>query len=65
MPKRRQDGRRSCSRYCSSAACSCFALGVIGEYLGRAYLKINHKPQFAIRETIGCTSTKIGATDVE
>ena len=29
-------------------------LGVIGEYLGRAYLKINHKPQFAIRERTGC-----------
>jgi len=40
-------------------------LGVIGEYLGRAYLKINHKPQFAIRETIGCESTNIGARDVE
>jgi undecaprenyl-phosphate 4-deoxy-4-formamido-L-arabinose transferase len=31
-------------------------IGVIGEYLGRAYLKINHKPQFAIRETIGCAA---------
>jgi undecaprenyl-phosphate 4-deoxy-4-formamido-L-arabinose transferase len=40
-------------------------LGVIGEYLGRAYLKINHKPQFAIRETIRCTSTIGGVTDVE
>ena len=39
-------------------------LGVIGEYLGRAYLKINHKPQFAIRETIGCTPAKAGAADV-
>jgi glycosyltransferase involved in cell wall biosynthesis len=29
-------------------------LGVIGEYLGRAYLKINHKPQFAVRERTGC-----------
>lgn len=28
-------------------------LGVIGEYLGRAYLKLNHKPQFAVRERIG------------
>ena len=39
-------------------------LGVIGEYLGRAYLKINHKPQFAVRETIGCTPAKTGAADV-
>lgn len=27
-------------------------LGVIGEYLGRAYLKLNKKPQFAIREQV-------------
>ncbi|MGZ5040579.1 MAG: glycosyltransferase, partial [Usitatibacter sp.] len=26
-------------------------LGVIGEYLGRTYLKLNHKPQFVLRET--------------
>jgi glycosyltransferase involved in cell wall biosynthesis len=25
-------------------------LGVIGEYLGRAYLKLNRKPQYAVRE---------------
>jgi glycosyltransferase involved in cell wall biosynthesis len=28
-------------------------LGVIGEYLGRAYLKLNHKPQFSVREQVG------------
>ena len=28
-------------------------LGVIGEYLGRAYLKLNRKPQFSVRERIG------------
>jgi len=28
-------------------------LGVIGEYLGRAYLKLNRKPQFSVREQIG------------
>ncbi len=28
-------------------------LGVIGEYLGRAYLKLNRKPQFAVRERVG------------
>jgi undecaprenyl-phosphate 4-deoxy-4-formamido-L-arabinose transferase len=39
-------------------------LGVIGEYLGRAYLKINHKPQFAVRETVGCAPAKTGAADV-
>jgi undecaprenyl-phosphate 4-deoxy-4-formamido-L-arabinose transferase len=27
-------------------------LGVIGEYLGRAYLKLNRKPQFSIREEV-------------
>lgn len=26
-------------------------LGVIGEYLGRTYLKLNHKPQFVLRAT--------------
>lgn len=29
-----------------------FCLGLLGEYLGRAYLKINKKPQFVIREKI-------------
>lgn len=28
-----------------------FCIGVVGEYLGRAYTKINNKPQFCIRET--------------
>lgn len=28
-------------------------IGVIGEYLGRAYLKINRKPQFVVREMVG------------
>jgi undecaprenyl-phosphate 4-deoxy-4-formamido-L-arabinose transferase len=28
-------------------------LGVIGEYLGRAYLKLNRKPQFVVRELTG------------
>jgi len=27
-----------------------FCLGILGEYLGRAYLKINRKPQFVVRE---------------
>lgn len=41
-------------------------LGVIGEYLGRAYLKINHKPQFAVRERIGCAvPAKAGVVNVE
>ena len=41
-------------------------LGVIGEYLGRAYLKINHKPQFAVRERVGCVApAKAGAANVE
>lgn len=29
-----------------------FSLGIIGEYLGRIYLKINHKPQYIIKELI-------------
>lgn len=28
-------------------------LGLLGEYLGRAYLKLNGKPQFVVREVIG------------
>jgi undecaprenyl-phosphate 4-deoxy-4-formamido-L-arabinose transferase len=28
-----------------------FCVGMVGEYLGRAYLKINRKPQFTIRDT--------------
>jgi len=40
-------------------------LGVIGEYLGRAYLKINRKPQFAVRETTGFMPARSGAADVE
>ena len=27
-------------------------LGIIGEYLGRAYLRLNRKPQFVIRESV-------------
>lgn len=30
-----------------------FALGIMGEYVGRTYLKINHKPQYVIR-TVTC-----------
>ncbi len=41
-------------------------LGVIGEYLGRAYLKVNHKPQFAIRERIGYVApAEAGVVNVE
>lgn len=41
-------------------------LGVIGEYLGRAYLKVNHKPQFAVRERIGCVApAKAGVVNDE
>jgi undecaprenyl-phosphate 4-deoxy-4-formamido-L-arabinose transferase len=29
-----------------------FCLGMLGEYLGRAYLKINGKPQFVVRERV-------------
>jgi len=29
------------------------SLGLIGEYLGRIYLTVNGKPQYAIRETVG------------
>lgn len=31
-----------------------FALGMIGEYLGRLFLKENGTPQFVVRETVNC-----------
>jgi undecaprenyl-phosphate 4-deoxy-4-formamido-L-arabinose transferase len=31
-----------------------FSLGMIGEYLGRLFLKDNGRPQFVIRETVNC-----------
>jgi undecaprenyl-phosphate 4-deoxy-4-formamido-L-arabinose transferase len=34
------------------------SLGVIGEYLGRAYLNINNLPQFVIREKTGAKADK-------
>jgi undecaprenyl-phosphate 4-deoxy-4-formamido-L-arabinose transferase len=33
-----------------------FALGMIGEYLGRLFLKDNGRPQFVIREQLNCES---------
>jgi len=30
-----------------------FVLGVIGEYIGRIFLNINHKPQFIVKEVVG------------
>jgi len=39
-------------------------LGVIGEYLGRGYLKLNRKPQFAVRERVGGADARESA-DVE
>lgn len=34
--------------------CILLSLGLIGEYVGRIYLNINHIPQYVIRETINC-----------
>jgi undecaprenyl-phosphate 4-deoxy-4-formamido-L-arabinose transferase len=34
-----------------AAGLQMIGLGLIGEYLGRVYLKLNRKPQYAIRET--------------
>jgi undecaprenyl-phosphate 4-deoxy-4-formamido-L-arabinose transferase len=31
-----------------------FALGMIGEYLGRLFLKENGRPQFVVKETVNC-----------
>jgi glycosyltransferase involved in cell wall biosynthesis len=38
-------------------------LGVIGEYLGRAYLKLNRKPQFTVRERVGGSDVDRSDTD--
>jgi len=38
-------------------------LGVIGEYLGRAYLKINRKPQFTVRQHVGQADERRGSSD--
>jgi undecaprenyl-phosphate 4-deoxy-4-formamido-L-arabinose transferase len=35
-----------------------FALGMVGEYLGRLFLKDNGKPQFVVRRTINCMRQK-------
>lgn len=32
------------------------SLGLVGEYVGRAYLCINNAPQFTVRETINCNN---------
>ena len=35
-----------------------FSLGMIGEYLGRLFLKDNGRPQFVIREMLNCDSVR-------
>ena len=35
-----------------------FALGMIGEYLGRLFLKENGNPMFVARETVNCDDKK-------
>lgn len=40
-----------------------FCIGMVGEYLGRAYLKINRKPQFVVRETTWMDEDGIRRTD--
>jgi glycosyltransferase involved in cell wall biosynthesis len=37
-----------------------FALGMMGEYLGRLFLKDNGKPQFVVRRTVNCQGQKNG-----
>jgi polyisoprenyl-phosphate glycosyltransferase len=37
-----------------------FALGMIGEYLGRLFLKDNGRPQFVIREKFNCEPPRQG-----
>jgi undecaprenyl-phosphate 4-deoxy-4-formamido-L-arabinose transferase len=42
-----------------------FALGMIGEYLGRLFLKVNGQPQFVVRETCNVQQRAVGAGDPE
>jgi undecaprenyl-phosphate 4-deoxy-4-formamido-L-arabinose transferase len=35
-----------------------FALGMIGEYLGRLFLKDNGRPQFVVRERVNCQTQR-------
>ena len=37
-----------------------FALGMIGEYLGRLFLKENGNPMFVARETVNCDDEQPG-----
>ena len=37
-----------------------FAIGMVGEYLGRMFLSTGGKPQFVVRSSINCTSDKEG-----
>ncbi len=39
-----------------------FALGMIGEYLGRLFLKENGRPQFVVREKLNCEGPRRGMT---
>ena len=43
---------------CSSPACSCISLGVIGEYLGRMYEEVKGRPLFLVAEELGIDSEK-------
>ena len=33
-------------------------LGLVGEYIGRIYISINHSPQYVIKEETGCSGDK-------
>ena len=37
-----------------------FALGMVGEYLGRLFLKDSGKPQFVVRRAVNCHEHKQG-----
>lgn len=37
-----------------------FATGIVGEYVGRIYLRLNDEPQFIFRELLGVTRRKSG-----
>jgi undecaprenyl-phosphate 4-deoxy-4-formamido-L-arabinose transferase len=42
-----------------------FCFGIVGEYAGRTFLRVNDKPQTSIREVLNCDRTASENRQVE